>query len=302
MNQRILVTGSRGLIGRTLCPALRKAGFEVIEFDLAIAPGELGHGDVRDIDACIEAVSQVQGVIHLAAVSRVVWGERDPVLCRAVNAAGSIHLIKACEAAVNRPWLVMTSSREVYGQQTQLPVPEYAQRQPLNVYAQSKADAKLAAQAAAQRGLRVGYVRLSSVYGDTLDHKTRVVPAFVLAALQAEPLRVDDERGVLDFTHVDDVVAGLIAFAMQIAQGKKISPIHFVSGHGTTLIELASMIVQLCNSASLIVPGTPRTYDVARFIGDPGKALTVLGWAQRTPLQAGIKKLIAEHQQNCRHP
>lgn len=298
MKQRILVTGSRGLIGRNLCQALRAADVEVIEFDLAIPPGQPGHGDIRDVDACVKAISQAHGVFHLAAVSRVVWGEQNPALCHAVNVEGTSNVIAACKRMHNPPWLVATSSREVYGQQSLLPVAEYATLQPLNVYARSKVCGELALEAAAQRGLRAGHIRLSSVYGDTQDHSTRVVPAFILAALRAEPLRVDDNTGMLDLTHVNDVVAGLIAFSKNIASGSLSSPMHLVSGQGTTLLELATMVTGLTNSLSQIQTAAPRTYDVSRFVGDPHKALSTLGWKQRTPLVLGIKKLIAEYERD----
>lgn len=298
MKQRILVTGSRGLIGRNLCRALRATEVEVIEFDLAIPPGQPGHGDVRNIDACVEAISQAHGVFHLAAVSRVVWGEQNPALCHAVNVESTSNVIAACERMHNPPWLVATSSREVYGQQSFLPVAECATRQPLNVYAQTKVNGELALEAAAQRGLRAGHIRLSSVYGDTQDHATRVVPAFILAALRAEPLRVDDNTGVLDLTHVNDVVAGLIVFSKKIAGGSQLSPMHLVSGQGTTLLELATMVTGLTKSLSKIQTASPRTYDVSRFVGNPHKAFSTLGWKQRTPLVWGIEKLIAEYQRD----
>lgn len=289
-----MVTGSRGLIGRSLCRALCAAGVEVIDFDLAIPPGQPGHGDVRNVDTCIEAISQVQGVFHLAAVSRVVWGEQNPTLCHAVNVEGTSNVIAACERMPNPPWLVTTSSREVYGQQGRLPVAESATRQPLNVYARSKVSGELALEAAAQRGLRAGYIRLSSVYGDTRDHATRVVPAFTLAALRAEPLLVDDNAGVLDLTHVNDVVAGLIAFSKKIADGVPLSPIHLVSGQGTSLLELATMVKNVTGSSSKIQTGSPRTYDVRCFVGDPQKAFLTLGWESLMPLVSGIEQLVVE--------
>lgn len=298
MRKRVLVTGSRGLIGRSLCRALCAAGMEVIDFDLAIPLGQPGHGDVRNVDACVEAISPVQGVFHLAAVSRVVWGEQDPTLCHAVNVEGTSNVIAACERMPTPPWLVTTSSREVYGQQSHLPVAESATRQALNVYARSKVSGELALEAAAQRGLRTGHIRLSSVYGDTQDHATRVVPAFILAALRTEPLRVDDNTGVLDLTHVNDVVAGLIAFSKKIAGGALLSPMHLVSGQGTSLLELAIMVTSLAKSLSQIQTASPRTYDVSRFVGNPQKAFSALGWKQRTPLALGIEKLIAEYKRD----
>lgn len=295
MSERILVTGSRGLIGRSLCPVLRHAGYTVLELDSAIPAGESGHGDVRDSAACAALIAQAAGVIHLAAVSRVVWGERDPALCVAVNAQASQALLSACIAAPHQPWFLLASSREVYGQQSSLPVSEDAVLQPLNVYARSKLAAEEAVNAAAKQGLRAGVARLSSVYGDEFDHHTRVLPAFVRAALSGQPLRVDDAAGMLDFTYAREVAVGLVRYAQLLASGRQISPIHFVSGIGTSLADLAHMVIELANSTSEMQRGEPRTYDVARFVGDCSKARNILGWQSSTPLAQGIQEMLACH-------
>jgi UDP-glucose 4-epimerase len=72
----MLVTGSKGLVGKKLCAQLRAQNVEVIELDL-VGSG-LEHGDVINSCDVIARVANVTGIIHLAAVSRVVWGEQDP--------------------------------------------------------------------------------------------------------------------------------------------------------------------------------------------------------------------------------
>jgi len=77
----ILVTGADGLVGRHICALLRGANIAHRPFDLKLSPSE----DIRNRPAVAEALKGVRGVVHLAAVSRVVWGERDPMLCAATN-------------------------------------------------------------------------------------------------------------------------------------------------------------------------------------------------------------------------
>jgi len=184
MEMHILVTGSCGLVGRALTQALQSDGLTVRGFDPhAIDPGE--RGDVRDPKAVRAAIETCDGVIHLGAVSRVVWGERDPALCQTTNVEGSRNVLASAATSRRRPWVILASSREVYGQATSLPVAEDAPRRPLNVYARSKVAAEDLAHAVRRDGVRAAVVRLSNVYGSAADHPDRVVPAFARSDMPA---------------------------------------------------------------------------------------------------------------------
>jgi nucleoside-diphosphate-sugar epimerase len=163
MPRKILITGACGLIGRAMSLALETAGFAVRGFD-PLADAAEGRGDVRDSTAVRAAVAACDGVLHLGAVSRVVWGERDPALCHTTNVEGTRNVLAAAAAAPTRPWVIVASSREVYGQAAALPVAEDAPRLPMNVYARSKHAAEDLAFAACRDGVRAAVVRLSNVY------------------------------------------------------------------------------------------------------------------------------------------
>ena len=209
MRGKILITGSSGLIGRHLVPLLRR-NFNVLGYD--IRPASDGRtGDVCDLEALRAAMIDVDGIVHLAAVSRVIWGEVEPDRCRRTNVEGTRNVIRLASAAASRkPWILFGSSREVYGQQDQLPVREDATLQPMNTYAQTKVLGEQMIEAAGRDGVPTAIVRLSSVYGDAADHPDRVVPAFCHAALAGAPLRVEGSDNCLDFTAVADVADALV--------------------------------------------------------------------------------------------
>ncbi|RAU18061.1 hypothetical protein DN062_09760 [Nitrincola tibetensis] len=52
-----------------------------------------------------QALAGAKGVIHLAAVSRGIWGERNPELCWHTNAVASEQLLKAACEQVETPLL-----------------------------------------------------------------------------------------------------------------------------------------------------------------------------------------------------
>ena len=284
----ILVTGSEGLIGRHVSLALKASGHDVRAFDLARSAAE----DVRSPAALAQALPGVTGVVHLAAVSRVVEAQRNPGGCNATNVDAFGELLRLCLDRQPRPWVIFVSSREVYGAQSVLPVPEDATLKPMNVYARSKVRGEDMTAAAAAAGLHTNICRLSNVFGCPLDHPDRVAMAFAAAAAWGGVARVDGLHCTFDFTAVADVADGLCRLVEATIAGERLPPVHLVSGRGTTLGELATMAQRLSRRAVEIVEAPARTYDVPHFIGDPTRAHALLGWRARTSVDSGLGNLV----------
>lgn len=299
MSYRILVTGSEGLIGTALCAALEARGEDVVGLDL-VALGE-HRGDVRDLQHVRNTIAGCDGVVHLAAVSRVIWGERDPERCRSTNVGGVYNVVEAATEAEQQPWILFASSREVYGQPGSTPATEDMPLRPVNVYGRSKVDGEHLVLAARERGLRTGVVRLSNVYGSTRDHADRVIPAFARAAVLGRTLRVEGADNTFDFTHVSDTVRGIMAFIDLLAAGSDAPPpVHLLTGAPTTLGRLASLSVRLAGNRARIQSAEPRSFDVSRFHGCPARARQLLGWTARTDLQQGLAALIRDFEAEVR--
>ena len=291
--RKILVTGSSGLVGISLVSALERSGRSVRRLDLRPrAQGE--PGDVRDEAAVRRMVTGCAGVIHLAAVSRVVWGERDPEGCWDTNVRGTRNVLEAAWLATPRPWVVFSSSREVYGRPDHLRVSEDAPLRPVNLYGRSKAEGERLVVDAGRRGLRTAVVRLSNVYGRVEDHADRVVPAFARAAVEGSPMVICGRGHTFDFTHVDDVVRGLVRLVEALEDGLAPAPIHFPTGRPTTLGELAALANALGGDRSELIDGPERDYDVAQFVGDPSRAFELLQWQPEVDLSDGLRRLIRD--------
>jgi nucleoside-diphosphate-sugar epimerase len=284
----ILVTGSEGLIGRHVSRALAASGHAVRAFDLARSATE----DVRNPAALARALEGVTGVLHLAAVSRVVDAEQDPETCQATNVDAFGELLRLCMDRRARPWVIFVSSREVYGAQAFLPVAEDAVLRPMNVYARSKVRGEALTGEAVAAGLNANICRLSNVFGCPEDHADRVAMAFAGAAAWGGVARVDGSDCMFDFTVIADVADGLCRLVEATKAGERLPPVHFVTGRSTTLAELASMAQGLSTRTVDIVEAPARTYDVSRFVGDPTRAQALLGWRARTSVEAGMAGLV----------
>lgn len=288
----ILVTGSSGLVGGHICALLRKAELEVRQFDLKRSSFE----DVCVVDATEQALDGVTGIIHLAAVSRVIHGELAPADCYRTNVDGLRTLLNAALNMRVKPWFVFVSSREVYGNAAKSPTKEDASFSPLNTYAHTKVIGEKLIEAARQAGLVANICRLSTVYGSVADHADRVLPAFCRAAATGGKIHIDGSHVVLDPTHINDVTSGLALLAQQTAQGAILPPIHFVGGRGYSLGELAKCAAEAGQGGTEITIRAPRPYDVTTFVGDPQRAKELLGWSAQICVERGISQLVADFQ------
>lgn len=142
--RRILVTGLGGFTGRYLQAALQQCGWEVWGLGLQSAPSTVNPAhylqvDLADSAALVHAVAQVQphAVIHLAAIAFVGHGDADAFY--RVNLLGTRHLLAALVAQPQPPARVLlVSSANVYGNQTEGMLDEATPPKPANDYAVSK--------------------------------------------------------------------------------------------------------------------------------------------------------------------
>lgn len=72
------ITGSEGLIGSALQSVLKRFGYSVTCLDVRLPPHHHGRGNVCDFPAVQRFIAGCSGVVHLAAVSRVVWANGIP--------------------------------------------------------------------------------------------------------------------------------------------------------------------------------------------------------------------------------
>ena len=257
------------------------------------------HGDIRDYKTVKKAVDGKDGVYHLAAVSRVAWGQEDPFNCWLTNQVGTINVLEACTKADSKPVLLEASSREVYGEPLYLPVNEGHPKRPKSVYGLTKLSAERACQSYSNKsGLdpSVNHVimRFSNVYGSERDLPERVIPKFMNQALRGEDITLYGGDQILDFTFIDDTISGIMKLGSACLEGDGSifgEDFHFVTGRGVSVHQLASIIVDLVGSRSKIIHGASNIFEVRKFIGDSTKAHKILGYEARVSLEHGLRIL-----------
>lgn len=299
----VLVTGGAGFIGSHLVDALVERGAKVTVLD------DLSNGheenlvqvrdrirfikcDIRDPEACREAVAGAAFVFHQAARGSVPRSIADPVGTIDVNVRGTATVFTACrDAKVGR--VVYASSSSVYGDSTTLPKREGEEGAPLSPYALSKAmNEQLAAVFARCFDMKFVGLRYFNVYGPRQDPNgpyAAVVPRFFAAYLKTEPPVIyGDGEQSRDFTYVSDVVrANLLAAcapSSSCGQAYNVAP-----GRATTLRELARMIREACGGGPEANFVSPREGEVRYSRAEPSAGYAALGFQASVSLEKGIR-------------
>ncbi len=309
---QILITGGAGFIGSNLAERLINNRDKVTILDIVSVPDNLSLikdqctyicGDVRNTKLLENLFlnNNFDGIIHFAAVSRVIWGEEEPQKCKDINITGTRLLLEKIKLNKKRPWFILGSSREVYGEPNKLPVTEDFPKEPINLYGKTKLTGEeLVRKYANEQGLKAAILRFSNVYGNEKDIMDRVIPRFVIAALSGKNIEIHGGEQLFDFTHIEDTLNGIIKTIEylsnhhEINSGSHVEDFHILTGKGTTLQEVVKIISLHLKNKPNVIYTDPRDYDVNKFYGDTSKARKILDFNAEILIQEGIPLTIKQ--------
>lgn len=310
-DQHVLVTGGAGFIGSNLVDALVGRGARVRVLD-NLSTGrkenlahhknavELIEGDIRDLDTCQRAMTDVSYVFHQAALGSVPRSLAEPATSLEVNVAGTANVFQAArDAKVKR--VVYASSSSVYGDSEVLPKKEGGEGKVLSPYAMSKKmDEQLAALFLDCYALEIVGLRYFNIYGPRQSPTgpyAAVIPKFVEASMKKEAPKIHgDGEQSRDFTFVEDAVAAnlLAAGAPKDAAGRAFN---IGAGGRTTVNELAAAIAKVCGSDVGPEYLDPRPGDVRHSNADCSAAKEAFGYNPTTAIEDGLARTISSWEQ-----
>ncbi len=300
MPPKILVTGAAGFIGRSFLNTCIHNEIDVTLYGIDIKPFSCmpeninAHIDYQQLDICnIQEVKtylnhhQFDGIIHLAAVSRVAVANEKKDLCLQTNYYGTKHII---ESLSKKTWVIFASSREVYGEPETFLVKEHDRKKPLNIYGRTKLEAEKLIQEMVDQYI---IMRFSNVYGNQFDIPERVIPNFIQKALINQPLVIEGGNQWIDFTHISDTVDSILRAVHLLCNRNDVREVVHVSpGEKNTLFDVIQILETSLNQKLTIDYIEERDYDVVRFIGDPNKRENLLGKKEFKSLEQGLKLLL----------
>lgn len=207
---KILVTGSTGMLGTSVCRVASKKGYSILGISRGrkpriLFPGERHWvGDVGKKEDIFKVIleEKPEAIVHTAAVADVDLCERQPALAEAVNATSSDWIAKA--AGEIGALLCYVSTDYVFDGKGRRPYQEEDAIGPVNVYARTKVEGERAVQS----GLPSFYIaRTSWLFGEGRDSFVHHILTW--AEAKAELQLVNDKWSIPSYTL--DVAAGILA-------------------------------------------------------------------------------------------
>ncbi len=302
---RVLVTGGAGFIGSHLSESLLADGHEVVVLDNFITGRRLNlrsfadHPRLtvieHDIVEPIE-LGAIDRVFHLASPASPVGYMRYPIETHLVNSVGTLNMLRHAQDAGAR--FLFTSTSEAYGNPTVHPQTEdyFGNVNPVgprSCYDESKRFGEsITMEFVRQWGFDARIVRIFNTYGPRTDPDDgRVIPSFISLAEERRPLVVfGDGSQTRSLCYVSDLVQGLrLAMETPNTTGEVIN---LGNPDERTVLEIATIINDLCGSDAGVRFEPARQDDPDRRRPDITKATELLGWRPVVGLDEGLRQTV----------
>lgn len=279
--KKALITGGAGFVGHALSLELLKRGYEVDVIDnLSIGAEAKIHPFVNFLGGDVRAMDNVKDksydyIFHLAALSRIQPSFKNPNLTFSCNVDGTRQVVEY--AYNNKCKLIYSGSSSRH------------HNPKLSPYAMSKhMGEEWLKMFKGVYGLNAEIVRFYNVYGpgELVDsHMAAVIGLWRAAIKNGEPIKIHgDGEQRRDFTHIDDIVDGLIRIAE--SDEKHEDAWELGTGKNYSLNEVADMFGNIEKEYVDDVKGNYR--ETLRINND---AIERLGWQPKDRLKDYIKSL-----------
>ena len=186
---RVFVTGVKGQLGYDVMNELEKQGLEGIGVDI-------DEMDITDADQVNKVIKEAapDAVIHCAAYTAVDAAEDNEEICRKVNAQGTENIAKVCEELDIK--MMYLSTDYVFNGQGERPWEPDDEREPLNVYGQTKYEGELAIEEHVKKFFTV---RIAWVFG--VNGKNFIKTMLNLGKTHDHLTVVNDQTGSPTYTY-----------------------------------------------------------------------------------------------------
>jgi NAD dependent epimerase/dehydratase len=307
--RRVLVTGAAGFIGSHLVEALVAAGADVRAFvrynsrnDYGwlemVGPGvadevEIFRGDLANPEAVLGSCEGRDTVLHLGALIPIPYSYRHPREFLEANLAGTLNVLEAARRhELER--VVHTSSSEVYGTPSTVPIAETHPLNPQSPYAATKVGAdQLASSYWLSFETPVVTVRPFNTFGPRQSARA-VIPTIISQALTRDRIELGSTETTRDFLYVEDTVLGIMRCGE--ASGIEGEVINLGTGGEISVADVVRRILELVGNEVEVVPADERMRppgsEVERLVADTQKAQRLLEWAPTVDFDEGLRRTV----------
>ncbi len=314
---KVLLTGSAGFIGYHTAHRLLERGDHVFGIDnlndyypvslkrdrltllQAYPRFQFQQLDIsaRDISGRIgEEVADADVVVHFAAQAGVRYSVKNPFAYIDANVTGQVAIFELVTSLPKKPPVIYASSSSVYGATETVPFVETMRADsPVSVYAATKRAGELLAHTYAHlHGIRSTGLRFFTVYG-RYGRPDMAPWLFTEAILKGNPISVFNYGEMQrDFTHISDIVGGVIAATDRIlSYPAQTAPIYNLGNNfPVMLLDFIAAIENAAGRPAIMEMKPKPSGDVLRTFADISLAERDLGFKPKVRLEDGIADFV----------
>jgi nucleoside-diphosphate-sugar epimerase/sorbitol-specific phosphotransferase system component IIC len=220
--QRVLVIGGAGYIGSALIKHLLQKGYKVRVLDLLLYGNEpinefmnnpdleIMQADFRSIDKVVEAIREVNAVVHLGAIVGDPACALDENLTIDINLMATRMIAEVAKGS-GVDLLIFASTCSVYGTGSEQ-LDEKSELNPVSLYARSKIASEKVLMKMADDTFSPVILRFGTIYG--LSGRTRfdlVINLLTAKALVDKEITIYGGSQWRPFLHVDDAARAIVS-------------------------------------------------------------------------------------------
>lgn len=297
--QRCLVLGASGFLGKNLCRTLRRHGYEVLAYGRDAAR-------MQELAALIPEVHVVTGdfvrtgvptalldaadiVFHLISTTKPA--NKDVKKEFVTNVVPTVNLLDAC-AARHLRLVYFSSGGTVYGLPRYVPIDEGHRTEPISAYGIHKLSVEKCIEFYGRTyGLDYEILRISNPYGRYQDPLAQqgVMAVFMARAILGQPIAIwGDGSVVRDYIDVDDVMAA----CLKLLAYRGVERIFNIgSGKGYSLQAILYRMERELGQRITVQYQPSRVQDVPANVLDNSLAEKELSWQPHIGIEEGIHKM-----------
>ncbi|MDG2384220.1 MAG: NAD(P)-dependent oxidoreductase [Pirellulaceae bacterium] len=299
---RVLVIGGGGYIGSALVPKLLDDGYQVRVLDIMMFGSEslsavIGHpnlevvrGDFRQVDNVVQALQDIDCVVHLGAIVGDPACALDESLTIDINLSATRMLAELAKAHGVRQF-IFASTCSVYGASPDL-LDERSEARPLGIYGNTKYASESLLMEMADSRFAPTILRFATIYG--FSGRTRFDLVVNLLSAKA---KIDGEITVHDgdqwrpFVHVEDAAASIVSVlnAPIATVNNEIFNVG-ASDQNFTIKEVGELIHERVITAKLLLSETEN--DRRDYRVDFSKIRNLLDFQPKWTVQDGIQQVL----------
>jgi UDP-glucuronate decarboxylase len=305
LETRVLITGGAGFLGSHLCERLLADGAAILCVDNFFTGARRNiehllshpHFELIRHDVTFPLHVQVDQIYNLACPASPIHYKHDPVQTTKTSVHGAINMLGLAKRL--RARILQASTSEVYGDPSVHPQTEdyWGHVNPIgprSCYDEGKRCAEaLFFDYWRQHRLSIKVARIFNTYGPRMHpNDGRVVSNFIVQALLGRDITVyGDGSQTRSFCYVDDLIDGLVR--LMATPPKVTGPVNIGNPTEFSILELATMVIDLTGSHSRIVHRPRPEDDPRQRRPDISRAQELLDWRPRTMLKDGLASTIA---------